>query len=194
MKTQRHEWVKLLLPSSSFFLFIFKASQSSWGKQAGTQRERHRERVSVIHSVLELFVGWVLLLLLFFFFLFWVWWNCPTSLFLSVWQWRSKQSRRKPGGSGVGREGKRGKGREGEGKRGEGREGKREGKGSVCQSENFWFLRGVSKLPPLSVYLSNFSGNCVQIVRVFTWGLESLECFFLGDFLGLLSFQRREFF
>jgi hypothetical protein len=73
-------------------------------------------------------------------------------------------------------------------KRGKGREG-REGKGSVCQSENFWFLqtqRGVSNL-------SIFSGNCFQIVRVLTWGLESLECFF-WDFLGWLSFQRREFF
>ncbi len=177
MKTQRHEWVTTTANQVQFFFWFL--SQSSWGKQAGTQTERetqtHRESQSFSSGVV---VGWVLLVLLFSFFFFWFWWNCPTSLFSSCQSDKEEQAGQEEAWRKWGGKGREGKGREG-----------REGKGSVCQSENFWFLqaqRGVSNL-------SIFSGNWFKIVRVLTWGLESLECFF-WDFLGWLSFQRKEFF
>jgi hypothetical protein len=67
----------------------------------------------------------------------------PLSLLVSLTR-RSKQGRRKPGGSGKGRERK---GREGRG--GEGREGKRgEGRGGKGREERGVFVReGFQKLP-----------------------------------------------
>ncbi len=67
----------------------------------------------------------------------------------------------------------KGRQRRGEERRGgKGREGKR----GECLSE-----RGFKNTSPLSI-CQFFSGNCFQIVRVLTWGLESLECFFLETF------------
>jgi hypothetical protein len=111
-------------PKSSFFL-IFKPEllrQASWytDRERETHTQTHTQRVS--HSVLELLGGccWFCSFLFSFFGFDEI--VQPLSFLLVSLTRRSKQGRRKPGGSGVGREvkgseereGKRGKGREGE--------------------------------------------------------------------------------
>jgi hypothetical protein len=54
--------------------------------------------------------------------------------------------------------------------------------------------RGFQNSPSKLVYLSIFSGNCFQIVRVLTWGLESLECFFLRLFRVVIFSEEGNFF
>jgi len=145
MKTQRHEWVTTAKSSFFFFGLPELLKQASWYRER--ERHTHRDTERVSHSVLELLGGCCFCSFLFLFLVLMKLSNL--SLLVSLTR-RSKQCRRKLGGSGVGREGKWS-----EVKRGE----EREGKGSVCQSENFWFLqtqRGGFKTPPLSKCICQF--------------------------------------